>query len=53
MFLGAKVRRFLQSHNTFSMLFTYHKHGILHKKRQKTHGFLAFLRQKEVPFSPL
>ena len=29
MFLGAKVRRFLQSHNTFSMLFAYHKHGIL------------------------
>ncbi len=26
---GAKIRRFFYSHNTFSMLFTYHIYGIL------------------------
>ena len=29
---SAKVRRFSLPHNTFCMLFAYHKHGILHKK---------------------
>jgi hypothetical protein len=36
MFLGAKVRRFSQPHNTYSMLFAYHKHGILRKMRTFT-----------------
>ena len=29
------------------MLFAYHKHGILHKKGQKMHGFLVILAKNK------
>ena len=43
LFDGAKVRRFLLTHNTTSVAFAYHKFGILLKKCKNHPIFLFFI----------